>query len=98
MFGCCYRCDDHQAFLANSGRFSREAFFELSCGLPAAVPPNVQVSIDDLMARLMLRPDPATGEESLEMELQPFAKAFRDGHWLLLDELNLAPDNVLQVG
>jgi midasin (ATPase involved in ribosome maturation) len=29
-------------------------------------------------------------------QLQPFAAAFVAGDWLLLDELNLAPDNVLQ--
>jgi len=27
---------------------------------------------------------------------QPFTRAFRDGHWLLLDELNLGPDEVLR--
>lgn len=55
------------------------------------------MTIDDLLCRVVLRPDSATGEEQLVMELQPFAAAFKEGHWLLLDELNLAPDTVLQV-
>ncbi|WIA29986.1 hypothetical protein OEZ86_000084 [Tetradesmus obliquus] len=32
----------------------------------------------------------------LQHQLQPFAAAFAAGDWLLLDELNLAPDDVLQ--
>ncbi len=49
------------------------------------------------MARMVLRKDPSSGEETPDLELQPFSVAFREGHWLLLDEINLAPDNVLQV-
>ncbi|PNH00560.1 Midasin, partial [Tetrabaena socialis] len=71
-------------------------------GKSAAVPmwppsraPASSVGVADLLYRHVLRPDPATGQERFALELQPFAAALRDGHWLLLDELNLAPDNVL---
>lgn len=45
---------------------------------------------------LVLERDAATSQERLQQRLGPFSRAFRDGHWLLLDELNLAPDTVLQ--
>ncbi|CAF0790029.1 unnamed protein product [Adineta steineri] len=35
-------------------------------------------------------------EIELEYEEGPFTTAYRHGHWLLLDEMNLAPPNVLQ--
>ena len=35
-------------------------------------------------------------EIELEYEEGPFTTAYRYGHWLLLDEMNLAPPNVLQ--
>jgi hypothetical protein len=48
------------------------------------------IGIDDLLGKLHL------GEHGLTMRLQPFAAAFSEGRWLLLDELNLAQDTVLQ--
>jgi MoxR-like ATPase len=56
-----------------------------------------QTSIEDLIGKMMMIPSPDQGQkESLMFVPYPFTIAFRDGHWLLLDELNLAPDNVLQ--
>ncbi len=59
---------------------------------------SARTTPEDLLARPVLAPDPATGSEALRMQLQPFAVAFRDGAWLLLDELNLCPESVLLVG
>ena len=36
------------------------------------------------------------GAEQLEFRPGPFTQAFKDGRWILLDEMNLAPDEVLQ--
>jgi midasin (ATPase involved in ribosome maturation) len=54
-----------------------------------------QVTIDDLLGKVILvsRQD---GSEDFEFCAQPFTQAFSQGKWLLLDELNLAPDLVLQ--
>eukprot|EP00198_Chlamydomonas_reinhardtii_P010514 XP_001699851.1 predicted protein [Chlamydomonas reinhardtii] len=61
-----------------------------------------KVTTQDLIARPLLKAKAINGsvqgggqEEELVMELQPFAAAFSQGHWLLLDEVNLAPDQVL---
>ncbi len=58
---------------------------------------SARTTPEDLLARPVLAPDPDTGSEALHMQLQPFAVAFRDGAWLLLDELNLCPESVLLV-
>ena len=62
------------------------------------------MTTQDLIARPLLKAKAINGsvqgggqEEELVMELQPFAAAFSQGHWLLLDEVNLAPDQVLAV-
>ena len=49
-----------------------------------------QITIEDLMGKPMLKRD------KFEFDLRPFSLAYKHGHWLLLDELNLAPDIVLQ--
>ena len=51
-----------------------------------------RVTIEDLLGRVVL----GVGEVFKFVE-GPVLKAARDGHWLLLDELNLAPDAVLAV-
>jgi MoxR-like ATPase len=51
--------------------------------------------IDDLIARVSIGRDEA-GDAKVDLHLQPFADAFIHGRWLLLDELNLAPDGVLR--
>lgn len=53
-----------------------------------------RVTIDDLLGRIVITNN--GGSDQLGFMPQPFTVAFRDGKWLLLDELNLAPDNVLQ--
>uniref|UniRef100_A0A383V1P5 VWFA domain-containing protein n=1 Tax=Tetradesmus obliquus TaxID=3088 RepID=A0A383V1P5_TETOB len=73
---------------------------------------NMSSSItpDDLMGRVVMKAAPAGAADGsssgtaagpgegfvLQHQLQPFAAAFAAGDWLLLDELNLAPDDVLQ--
>ncbi len=47
-------------------------------------------SFEDLIGRRLLR------DNHLVWAPGPFAVAFARGDWLLLDELNLAPDDVLQ--
>jgi hypothetical protein len=69
------------------------------------------ITPDDLLGRVMMKAAVGTpgnqadqaavsGDQQqgfvLEHQLQPFAAAFAAGDWLLLDELNLAPDDVLQ--
>ena len=44
----------------------------------------------------MITKDLETQSEKFEFQLRPFSDAFKNGFWLLLDELNLAPDIVLQ--
>jgi hypothetical protein len=63
-----------------------------------------RLTIDDLLGRVLLKggvspggsPGAGAAVPRLELQLQPFSEAFVGGHWLLLDELNLAPDDVLQ--
>ncbi len=50
------------------------------------------------MGRIMTCKDTVTGHETLRFQPGPLAAALQAGAWLLLDELNLAPDEVLQVG
>eukprot|EP00966_Prymnesium_polylepis_P093538 2165008-Prymnesium_polylepis.1 len=47
-------------------------------------------TIDELLGQMKM------DEGRFELQLQPFAEAFKNGHWLLLDEMNLAQDMVLQ--
>jgi midasin (ATPase involved in ribosome maturation) len=54
-----------------------------------------RVNIDDLLGKVTLETDPK-GMKSFKFASQPFTRAFGEGHWLLLDELNLAQDTVLQ--
>lgn len=56
------------------------------------------MTTEDLTGAMVLAVDPVTGIEAPTMRRQPLAEAYEDGHWLLLDELNLAPDEALQVG
>ncbi len=51
-----------------------------------------RVGVDDLIGRTIIDKD-----GSIKYQKQPFTVAYEMGHWLLLDELNLAPDPVLQV-
>jgi MoxR-like ATPase len=60
---------------------------------PIRVNLSPQTQVEDLIGKLMLIPDQ---QDHFGFVPHPFTIAFRDGHWLLLDELNLAPDNVLQ--
>eukprot|EP00397_Hematodinium_sp_SG-2012_P000002 GEMP01000002.1.p1 GENE.GEMP01000002.1~~GEMP01000002.1.p1 ORF type:complete len:4987 (+),score=1049.94 GEMP01000002.1:46-15006(+) len=48
------------------------------------------VGIDDFLGKLAFEGDEVVHNPG------PFTVAFSEGHWLLLDELNLAPDAVLQ--
>ncbi|KAL3933399.1 MAG: hypothetical protein SGPRY_000294, partial [Prymnesium sp.] len=52
-------------------------------------------TIDELIGQVKMEAT-ASGEVEFRLQLQPFTTAFRDGHWLLLDEMNLAQDTVLQ--
>ena len=52
------------------------------------------ITVDDLFGRVAL--ETQDGIEGFVFVRQPFTVAFESGSWLLLDELNLAPDNVLQ--
>lgn len=54
-----------------------------------------RITPDDLLARTVMKARP-DGTIAFELLQQPFIEAFANGHWLLLDELNLAPDDVLQ--
>jgi hypothetical protein len=53
-----------------------------------------RVTIDDLLGKVTIKTE--NGAEKLQFTKQPFTEAFEKGYWLMLDELNLAPDNVLQ--
>lgn len=48
------------------------------------------VTVDGLLGQV------AMSDGNFAFVLQPFAKSFKDGNWLLLDEINLAEDAVLQ--
>eukprot|EP00735_Rhodelphis_limneticus_P001022 TRINITY_DN1156_c0_g1::TRINITY_DN1156_c0_g1_i1::g.17308::m.17308 TRINITY_DN1156_c0_g1::TRINITY_DN1156_c0_g1_i1::g.17308 ORF type:complete len:891 (+),score=125.90,sp/O94248/MDN1_SCHPO/35.83/5e-10,sp/O94248/MDN1_SCHPO/34.02/2e-08,AAA_5/PF07728.9/3.2e-09,AAA_14/PF13173.1/0.0039,Sigma54_activat/PF00158.21/0.028,Biotin_carb_C/PF02785.14/0.044,AAA/PF00004.24/0.07,AAA_16/PF13191.1/1.4e+03,AAA_16/PF13191.1/2.6e+02,AAA_16/PF13191.1/5.3 TRINITY_DN1156_c0_g1_i1:132-2804(+) len=50
-----------------------------------------RIGIDDLLGRVQIRKDQSTGKEVFTLVEQPFTVAFREGYWLLLDEINLAP-------
>jgi hypothetical protein len=52
--------------------------------------------IDDILARVSIVSDESSKNMKLTLKLQPFAEAFVNGSWLLLDEFNLAPDSVLR--
>jgi MoxR-like ATPase len=52
------------------------------------------ISIDDLLGKVTL--EFKDGREQFGFIEQPFTVAFKNGFWLLLDELNLAQDMVLQ--
>ncbi len=54
------------------------------------------ITVDDLLGKTTLGLNPVTSKEEFAYVKQPFTKAYENGQWLLLDELNLAPDNVLQ--
>ena len=58
---------------------------------------SARITSDDLLGRVMLCTDGPQGREHFKFQPQPFTEAFQGGHWLLLDELNLAPEQVLQV-
>jgi midasin (ATPase involved in ribosome maturation) len=55
-----------------------------------------QITVEDLQGRTVLFRDVVTGQEGFKLLDSPFVTAFQEGSWLLLDEFNLAPDNVLQ--
>ena len=55
-----------------------------------------RVTIDDFLGKVSITKDVKTNKDTFEFQLSPFSVAFQEGHWLLLDEMNLAPDNVLQ--
>ena len=44
---------------------------------------------EELLAKTSIKINPATERREITFELQPFTLAFRDGHWVLLDEMNL---------
>ncbi|CAM9430054.1 unnamed protein product, partial [Ectocarpus sp. 6 AP-2014] len=48
------------------------------------------VTVDGLLGQVSM------SDGKFSFVLQPFAKSFKDGNWLLLDEINLAQDAVLQ--
>eukprot|EP00930_Biecheleria_cincta_P075558 TRINITY_DN62730_c0_g1_i1.p1 TRINITY_DN62730_c0_g1~~TRINITY_DN62730_c0_g1_i1.p1 ORF type:complete len:382 (+),score=73.94 TRINITY_DN62730_c0_g1_i1:2-1147(+) len=55
-------------------------------------------SIPDLIGKLtIVGPSSSDGKVGFAFRLGPFARAVRDGCWLLFDEANLANDAVLQV-
>ena len=54
------------------------------------------ITVDDLLGKITLSLNPTSMKEEFMFVKQPFAAAYENGVWLLLDELNLAPDNVLQ--
>ena len=55
-----------------------------------------KINIDDLLGKVMFSKDAATNRDVIQFQLRPFSQAFKEGFWLLLDEMNLAPDSVLQ--
>ncbi|CAF4262361.1 unnamed protein product, partial [Rotaria sp. Silwood2] len=52
-----------------------------------------RITIDDLLGKVILV---ANESKPFEFVEGPFTTAFSGGHWILLDELNLAQDTVLQ--
>ena len=55
-----------------------------------------RLTIDDLLGKVALVLDDQTQTTRLQFCDGPFTVAFSSGHWILLDELNLAQDTVLQ--
>ncbi len=55
-----------------------------------------RTTIDDLIGKVVLRPSADGSGERPSFQPFAFTIAFRTGRWLMLDELNLAPDPVLQ--
>ncbi|CAF1192426.1 unnamed protein product, partial [Didymodactylos carnosus] len=59
-----------------------------------------KTDIGGLFGSVKLKTVKTANEHQQEIELDyeegPFTTAYRHGHWLLLDEMNLAPPNVLQ--
>ena len=53
-----------------------------------------RITIEDLMGKLIIQKK--DGVEDFIFDPRPFYIAFKNGYWLLLDELNLAQDVVLQ--
>ena len=53
------------------------------------------ITIDDLLGKPMLQSD-SNNQDKFSFHFRPFSIAFKEGYWLLLDELNLAQDIVLQ--
>lgn len=49
-----------------------------------------RITIEDLFGKIVIK------NNEISFEYGPFAKAFKDGLWLLLDELNLAQDVILR--
>ncbi|CAF4290181.1 unnamed protein product, partial [Rotaria magnacalcarata] len=68
------------------------------CGQRELVRYNMssRVSIDDLLGKVALVFNEKTESTVFQFVEGPFTKAFANGYWLLLDELNLAQDTVLQ--
>ncbi|CAF3432646.1 unnamed protein product [Rotaria socialis] len=59
-----------------------------------------KTDIGGLFGSVKLKTVKSANDQQQEIELDyeegPFTTAYRNGHWLLLDEMNLAPPNVLQ--
>lgn len=53
-------------------------------------------TIDELLGHISLQTEADSGTDQVVQQLGPFAHAFTSGSVLLLDELNLAPDDVLR--
>ena len=56
---------------------------------------SARVAVDDFFGKVVLKAVDGGGEVPMFQE-QPFTVAFSRGHWLLVDEGNLAKDDVLQ--
>ncbi|CAF0915731.1 unnamed protein product [Brachionus calyciflorus] len=57
---------------------------------------SAKLTIDDFLGKILIVKEVKTEKKKFELQLGPFSFAFKNGYWLLLDEMNLAPDNVLQ--
>eukprot|EP00899_Mesostigma_viride_P017506 jgi/Mesvir1/25757/Mv01936-RA.1 len=55
-----------------------------------------RITAEDLVGKISLVSAGDGSREAFEFRAAPFTVAFKRGEWLLLDELNLAPDSVLQ--
>ena len=54
------------------------------------------ITVEDLLGKPMLQSDKDSKQDKFSFHYRPFSIAFKEGYWLLLDELNLAQDIVLQ--